>query len=102
MKTRQVLDTNGDLYGWEIRCPACDEPHIFHTGRAPRPRWEFDGNMEKPTFTPSLKLHHDGNEHMKPFCCHTNVINGMIQYHGDCTHAMAGQTIELPELKGDR
>jgi len=31
--------------------------------------------------------------------CHSFVTDGNIQYLGDCTHELAGQTIELPEFK---
>jgi hypothetical protein len=29
--------------------------------------------------------------------CHSFVTDGKIQFLGDCTHALAGQTVELPE-----
>jgi hypothetical protein len=30
--------------------------------------------------------------------CHTFVTDGQIQYLGDCTHALAGQTVDLQEM----
>ncbi len=35
-------------------CPGCDCHHIFNTLRQRRPVWTFDGDMERPTFSPSL------------------------------------------------
>ena len=29
--------------------------------------------------------------------CHTFVTDGRIQFLGDCTHALAGQTVDLPD-----
>lgn len=34
----------------------------------------------------------------RPQVCHSYVTNGRIQYLGDCTHELAGQTVDLPEL----
>ncbi len=31
-----------------------------------------------------------------PAVCHTFVTDGRIQFLGDCTHVMAGQTVDLP------
>jgi len=30
--------------------------------------------------------------------CHSFIRDGKIQFLGDCTHALAGQTVDLPEL----
>jgi hypothetical protein len=30
-------------------------------------------------------------------CCHSFVTNGKIQFLADCTHKLAGQTVELPD-----
>jgi hypothetical protein len=32
--------------------------------------------------------------------CHSFVTDGRIQFLGDCTHALAGQTVDLPEWTG--
>ena len=30
--------------------------------------------------------------------CHSFVTDGRIQFLGDCTHSLAGQTVDLPEF----
>jgi hypothetical protein len=62
--------------------------------------WQFNGNMEKPSFTPSLL--NTGNYYNEKTgqndieCrCHLFVTDGKIQYCSDCTHELAGQTVEL-------
>lgn len=83
--------------------------------------WEFNGDLEKPTFSPSILVKsghympdHKGdcwckfnenqlNKGEKPsefkcVVCHSFVTDGKIQFLSDCTHAMAGQTIELGEF----
>jgi hypothetical protein len=31
--------------------------------------------------------------------CHSFLVDGQIQFLGDCTHALAGQTVPLPEIE---
>lgn len=62
-------------------------------------QWTFDGNMENPTFSPSLLVSlKNGDPNKKPFICHSFIRAGKIQYLNDCTHKYAGQTVELPDL----
>lgn len=84
--------------------------------------WQFDGNVDAPTFSPSVLVtsghyvstHKPGsacwctfNEKRiaegksTPFkCgrCHTFIKGGMVQFLDDCTHEFAGQTVPLPDL----
>ena len=34
--------------------------------------------------------------------CHSFVTNGRIQYLGDCTHKLAGQTVDLPDWEDEQ
>jgi hypothetical protein len=52
-------------------------------------RWTFDGNLERPTFNPSIN--YVGR-------CHYFLHDGQLQYCSDSTHALAGKTIPLPPL----
>jgi hypothetical protein len=49
--------------------------------------------MESPTFTPSILCNKDAPE----VRCHSFVVNGRIQFLGDCFHFLKGQTVDLPE-----
>lgn len=73
--------TDGILMVW---CPGCDCAHGMNT------RWSFDGNMERPTFSPSVLARTGGK------VCHSFIRDGRIQFLADSTHALAGQTVELP------
>lgn len=96
-------------------CPGCQEVHAVTVAPA-SPTWGFNGNYEAPTFTPSVKVtsgHYiDGHKGDSCWCtynrdhpdkpapfkcsvCHSFVRDGKIQFLGDCTHALAGQTIPL-------
>lgn len=100
-------------------CPGCNTSHHIHHGRGLGPRWGWNGDVNKPTFTPSILVrmgHYAYSEprdtcwctynqahpeKLSPFTCqicHSFVIDGRIQFLGDCTHALAGQTVDLPNF----
>jgi hypothetical protein len=109
---------NGKVIAYVIECPACKCSHEFYTNCEGRPKWSFDDNVESPTFSPSMlvrgQLYPSGNAwptddeyrrmrsgeqlKMKPTICHSYVSEGKIQYLNDCTHSLAGKTVELPEM----
>lgn len=94
--------TKGDGYssdGWLIHCPACNRNHFIPKDG----RWTFNGNQFKPTFTPSVNESCNApgpKQHPRiPYsCCHYIITDGMIQFCTDCTHALAGQSLELPDV----
>ena len=61
------------------------------------PRWSFNGDMDKPTFTPSIHVQRMLTVGGKTTLCHSYVTDGSIRFLDDCTHKLKGQTVELPE-----
>lgn len=96
-------------------CPGCDEAHQLRIPPHPQ-AWGFNENGDAPTFTPSVLVrqttavppvtHENLNEWMRqPWqqtdqvrVCHSFVTDGRIQFLGDCTHDLAGQTVDLPDF----
>lgn len=82
------------LWMW---CPACDIakgiPVPGEDGQLPveGPHWEWDGNLERPTLSPSILQRQSG----KIPLCHSFLRDGRWQFLGDCTHALAGQTVDM-------
>ncbi|TXN79295.1 DUF6527 family protein [Methylobacterium sp. WL8] len=80
-------------------CPGCASAHSVNVSPG---RWGFNGDHERPTFTPSVLVTYNGDDAGKdgapPAICHSFVTDGQIQFLGDCTHALAGQTVPLPEF----
>jgi hypothetical protein len=86
-------------------CPACDEAHPLPDG------WTFNGDFERPTFTPSFK--HSGMQRVivdrkwtgewvrdaagnpAPRVCHYILMAGVLNFCADCSHAMAGKSAPL-------
>lgn len=97
---RQTLRTaeDGGLMFW---CPGCDGAHRIYHGEGTGPRWGWNGSADRPTFTPSVLVTYNGCDAgidgAPPAVCHSFVTDGRIQFLGDCTHALAGQTVDLPE-----
>lgn len=84
-----------------FQCPGCGNCHYFNAstpGDRNGPVWAWNGSMDKPTFSPSLLVRGVKSfDDPTPTVCHSFVADGRIQYLGDCTHALAGQTVEIPE-----
>lgn len=103
-----------------FHCPGCKEIHQIQIGAGPGPRWGYNGNPDKPTFTPSVLVTgvkftekgeadfdawHDAGcpdrngepFESQPMRCHSFVTDGRIQFLSDCTHELVGQTVNLPE-----
>lgn len=95
----KLRDTVGN--GLVFWCPGCGEAHRIAHGEGPGPRWGWNGDAERPTFTPSVLVRYEGadagQDGAPPAICHTFVTDGRIQFLGDCTHALAGQTVDLPD-----
>lgn len=80
-------------------CPGCKSQHLVWTKNEGYNHqiWEYNGDLERPTVTPSLLLTAPYPEGMR--VCHSLITDGKIQFLSDCTHELAGQTVELPEIQ---
>ncbi len=87
-----------DIEEYVFQCPGCGYSHRIRT-KGPRPRWSFNGNPEKPTFTPSylIKGYKLITQDKGVTRCHCFIEDGKIRFLDDCGHGLAGQTVELPE-----
>ena len=80
-----------------FHCPGCECSHgVYVDNPGPnRPVWGWNGSINSPTFTPSIKV--QWNTPKGHRCCHSFVTDGKIQFLGDSTHKLAGQTVEIPD-----
>lgn len=96
----QPVTSNGALWGYSFHCPGCDDVHAIPTVGPGRPCWQFNGSLDAPTFSPSI-LRFEGKCEDGTIViprCHSFVRDGRIQFLSDCGHALAGQTVDLPEV----
>jgi len=107
--SKLVMGDDGLTYFF---CPACRcKHHLVVSGPN---AWTWNGDGDKPTFQPSI-----GHTFTLPLSdedfeawmadhsyklpapvemyCHSFITDGMIEFLGDCKHAMAGQTVPLPD-----
>lgn len=103
---------------FEFTCPGCGENHAINGG------WTMTGGDERPTLNPSVLVRsghfvtgraddascwctynaeqREKGEPEAPFqcsVCHSWIRDGQIQFLDDSTHALAGQTVDLPVME---
>ena len=88
----KVNPTNNSVWYW---CPGCQSNHRI-TFRGEH-SWTWNGDLEKPTFNPSI-LVNAGQECPSVPRCHHFVRDGKIEYLSDCTHQLAGKTVEMEDF----
>lgn len=108
----RTVDDHGEHYeALMFVCPGCALPytvddrewkptglHMLPVNSAVKsPSWDFDGNLEAPTLSPSI-LTHGGQQGEGPPRCHSFLRAGVFEFLDDCTHAMAGQHVPMPDL----
>lgn len=98
-----------DASEWMFLCPGCGFVH-----GVPRDgRWTFNGDICKPSFSPSLieRTGTAGQTHDQAAAtgwsrvCHSVIapVDGvaMIGFQSDCTHGLRGRIVELPDYPAD-
>ena len=80
-------------------CPGCNEGHKVLVDDGPAPRWSFNGNGDRPTFRPSVRVQWPDPDHPGRYikACHSWVTDGQIEFLADSTHHLSGQTVDLPD-----
>jgi hypothetical protein len=108
-------------------CPGCDTYHQVTIEADPEragPIWGWNRDADAPTFWPSILVagvqldipDHELDRILSEFTlpeeremklamsrintvCHSFVRQGRIEYLTDCTHALAGQEVNLPDVE---
>lgn len=114
---REVDHTPGDGQpDYMFFCPGCQCGHGVwtKTNNSMGAVWSFNGDMERPTFNPSILIR--SHQWTPPVTaenidqwrqspwpqtkvdtvCHSFVRDGQIQFLSDCTHELKGKTVPLP------
>jgi hypothetical protein len=86
------------IYMYVFFCPGCKFDHPFAVKQyrdTPNPVWTFNGDVNKPTFTPSLLV----NKSLPEQRCHLIMTDGNIYFCSDSHHELANKTVECPEYE---
>lgn len=110
-KIKRFSEADGDFHGeLGFNCPGCNSIHFINDeqttiqGKRANGTWTFNGDYERPTVRASVlacvyrKNPDSGNYDIEYSRCHSFVTDGKIEFLNDCTHELAGQTVELPEI----
>lgn len=99
-------------------CPGCDNFHAINVPEhhdSDQPMWSWDGDYENPTIKPSIKVigtkkvrdehgrwtgewEFDENGNPIKGVCHSFIEHGRWRFLGDCTHHLAGQTVDMVDI----
>ena len=86
--------------GYHFFCPGCKTIHGFRivnydpNANPPLPTWTFNGDLEKPTFSPSLLYQKENGAKQR---CHLFMTNGELHFCGDSEHELAGKVVPIPD-----
>jgi hypothetical protein len=96
IRVSSILEcADGGLF---FNCPGCNMLHRVMVGEGGGERWTWNGNVDQPTFAPSILVRYNWGPDQNPVVCHSFVTDGRIRFLGDCTHHLAGQTVDIPDL----
>jgi hypothetical protein len=82
-------------------CPGCGHAHSIPVGPGSGHSWTFDGNVESPTFSPSVRHFHTNSQGEQITSCHYHVQAGQMAYCGDCKHELNGKTVPMEDIPKD-
>lgn len=96
-----TINDHGVIYdALKFVCPGCKDIrgtglHMLPVNCSDRhsPSWDWDGNLEAPTVSPSILTH--GVDSV----CHSFLRNGVFEYLGDSTHRFSGQFVPMDDLE---
>ena len=81
-------------------CAGCKEPHFFRLRADPlepgAPVWSWNGSRTAPSCEPSLVNNAVKPDGTKVVRCHLFLRDGVVEFLGDCAHAVRGKVPLAP------
>jgi hypothetical protein len=75
-------------------CPGCKHAHGIET-----PRWSFNGDVQNPSFSPSVRhFYRHPQTNKEHTTCHYHVRSGRVEFCGDCEHELRGKTVDISDF----
>ena len=102
-----IIENDGS---YSFLCPGCNDYHKVSANCT------FNGDVMYPTFYPAILIrtgHYSRNHKYNCQCnvedeykkkykcyrCHSFITNGRISFTNDCSHSLAGKTVDLLEVE---
>lgn len=108
---RRTIDGDETYDSISLWCPGCQHEDPQEPGRmvgglhmlpvthtTKHPVWEWNGDLVNVTLSPSILTRTTRGENREEFICHSFLRDGQWQFLGDCTHALANQTVAMVPL----
>lgn len=102
MSKLEPVKDGDQIVRYRFYCPGCKshhEPYVKPFQAANGASWRFNGNLERPTISPSIVNKVCRPDGSKVMICHLYVTDGKIEYLSDCTHELAGQVVEMEDVE---
>jgi len=81
-----------EVTAYLVECPGCRGLHALNVYNRNKPIWTFNGDKDKPSFSPSIRATHAGK------ICHSFIKDGNWQFLSDSTHRLSGKTVPMIEV----
>lgn len=101
-KVREYIKQKGVFYFF---CPGCKEYHSLHTIQPNNNGTTFviTGTLQSPTVTPMIgriieKFNKSKHANNPAHVCNSRITDGKIRYLENCSHALAGRIVDLPNV----
>lgn len=76
-------------------CPGCEQNHLICTIQNNSKDYHvLTGTLSKPTVRASILS--KGKTNFGNVLCHSFITEGKIEFLSDCTHKLAGKSVDLP------
>jgi hypothetical protein len=112
MKLHRLVGDSGPI-GWCHYCPGCRHTHCFNVEQPTRAwpefniaggvKWSFNGNLERPSFSPSMLIQTggwkspEGKDIPQRTLCHYVLSDGVINFCADSAHELTGRAVPLAD-----
>ena len=74
-------------------CPGCQCNHTINTTTGNKPHHILTGSFNAPTIRASVLVKENYNSDIPR--CHAFITDGKIEFLDDCTHELAGKTVDM-------
>lgn len=72
-------------------------PVMISGTRSGTPNWTWNGSLNSPTIKPSVLTR--GGDTNGEHVCHSWINDGKVQFLDDCSHELAGQSLDLLDVE---
>lgn len=100
MSSKLVKHESPGILGYSHWCSACKHCHTFYI-QCNNHTWTFDGNVNSPTFSPSMLEYYTQKNGERKTLCHYILTSEVMNYCGDSPHELSGKSVPLEDIPSE-